>query len=187
MNPAAADRRGFTLVELLVVMVIIGILIGLVFPLAIKARAAADRHRAEVEVQALATALRAYLQDYNKAPSPTATQVTADMVTILTADPVKLTGSLLTTDNPRRRAFLKVSAISTNSAGAMVDPWETTYFWAVDRNFDNVINNSDGVSSMPGGISSLQGQSVAVWSLGPNQTVNGNKTSDTAYDDVTSW
>ncbi|MDD4736705.1 MAG: type II secretion system protein [Kiritimatiellae bacterium] len=63
-------KSGFTLVELLVVMGIIGILMALLFPAIGAARKAALKAQAQTEVRAIATAIEAYFNEYGKLPIP---------------------------------------------------------------------------------------------------------------------
>lgn len=67
-------QTGFTLVELLVVMGIIGILMALLFPAIGAARKAALKSQAQTEVRSIATAIEAYFNEYGKLPIPDAYQ-----------------------------------------------------------------------------------------------------------------
>ncbi|MCX7819606.1 MAG: type II secretion system GspH family protein [Kiritimatiellae bacterium] len=168
----------FTLIELLVVISIIAILAALVFPMLNRAQKAADFRRAEIEVQALHSALKAYLEEYSKWPVPNALEgdVSVQMVKVLTAHPDERER------NPRGRVFLKISGIATNSAGAMVDPWGNPYRFALDSDMNLSISDAhdpDGVYK------ALPGQNVAVWSRGPNG--KSDPKNSASYDDITSW
>jgi prepilin-type N-terminal cleavage/methylation domain-containing protein len=66
---ASAKRRGFSLMELLVVMVIIGLLVSMLFPVLMIARERGRRTKAETEVRALELAWRVYYQTYDRLPS----------------------------------------------------------------------------------------------------------------------
>jgi type II secretory pathway pseudopilin PulG len=57
------------LMELLVVMVIIGLLVSMLFPVLMLARERGRRTKAETEVRAIEIAWRAYYQTYDRLPS----------------------------------------------------------------------------------------------------------------------
>jgi len=61
-------NKGFTLLELVVVMLIIGVLASLLLPAMAKARRNAKLRQAESDVSALAHAIRAYHHEYGRWP-----------------------------------------------------------------------------------------------------------------------
>ena len=63
------QRRGFTLLELLVVISIIAILAGMVMPIFFSAKERAREAKAKVAVKALETAFKSYLDTYKVWPS----------------------------------------------------------------------------------------------------------------------
>lgn len=175
---SARERAAYTLIELLVVIGIIAILAALVFPAINRAQKAADFRRAEIEVQALYSAFKAYLEEYSKWPVENSLEgdVTIQIVKVLTAHPDEKAR------NPRGRVFLKISGISTNSAGLMVDPWGNPYRFALDSKMDRSISD---VHDPDGAYKALPGQNVAVWSRGPNGKSDPKNSAN--YDDITSW
>ncbi len=66
---AAGDQRGFTLIELMVVLVIIGLLAGLIGPRIVGRTDEARRTKTEVQVQNFITALQLYKIDNGTYPS----------------------------------------------------------------------------------------------------------------------
>jgi len=63
------DDRGFTLIELMVVMVILGILAGLIVPRIMDRPEEARRTKATIQIQAIDQALRLYKLDNGQYPS----------------------------------------------------------------------------------------------------------------------
>ena len=61
-------KKGFTLIEMLTVIAIIGILAGLIIPAATKARRDAAISKAKATISALETALSMYYTDYGVYP-----------------------------------------------------------------------------------------------------------------------
>ncbi len=171
-------RAGFTMIELLVVIGIIAVLAAMVFPMVQNALRAADLHRAEIEVNAIHSAIKGYLSEYSKWPVDGTFygEIPMKMVRTLSGVPDTLT------DNPRRRIFLSIGAYSTNSSGVMIDPYGNPYRFAVDEFMEGRIRD---VHDPDGVYTELPGQTIAVWSQGPNGK-SDTKTSS-QFDDVISW
>src|SRR5687768_3642116 len=63
-------RNGFTLVELLVVVAIIAILAGILYPVFSQARVKAQQTACAANVKQLGTAIQIYVQDYDETFPP---------------------------------------------------------------------------------------------------------------------
>ncbi|HUV58729.1 MAG TPA: type II secretion system major pseudopilin GspG [Desulfatiglandales bacterium] len=64
-----ADRRGFTLIEIMVVMVILGILAGLIIPRIMGRPEEARRTKARIQIESIETALKLYRLDNGSYPT----------------------------------------------------------------------------------------------------------------------
>jgi len=64
-----ADRRGFTLIEIMVVMVILGILGGLIIPRIMGRPEEARRTKARIQIESIETALKLYKLDNGLYPT----------------------------------------------------------------------------------------------------------------------
>ena len=69
MKKYVADSRGFTLIELMAVIIILGILAGLIIPRIMGRPEEARRVKARVQIQSLETALQMYKLDNGVYPS----------------------------------------------------------------------------------------------------------------------
>jgi prepilin-type N-terminal cleavage/methylation domain-containing protein len=64
-------RRGFTLIEMLVVVAIVVLLAGLLLPMVVRSYRVAERTRLRADLNTVATALDAYRADFGDYPRPT--------------------------------------------------------------------------------------------------------------------
>ncbi len=140
----APPLAGFTLIEVMAVIVIITILATLVFPVVRHAQRDAREKRAMMEVKTLELAIRSYRACYGQWPNQG--QAAAD--TVYVANNAAVIAAL--TSNPRREVFLQVqqSALSTHPAtlGSFLDPWLHPYVIVMDENDDRKVTfNAVGV------------------------------------------
>ncbi|MDB6033653.1 MAG: hypothetical protein JWM16_3991 [Verrucomicrobiales bacterium] len=68
------QQRGFTLIEMLVVIAIIAILAGLLIPAVITAKNKSKITKAKTEMEGLVTAIKAYESEYNRMPADKAAE-----------------------------------------------------------------------------------------------------------------
>ncbi len=143
--PALKSPRGFTMIELLVVVAIIGVLMSLLFPAVQGALDAAKKAQAKNDVVQIATAIVAYDTEYGRLPDSNSPQtVSGNVLGALTASNTNL--------NPRRIIFLEVlnykkgkGGLSSN--GIFVDPWSNSYYVALDGDYDNRVGVSTNGST----------------------------------------
>lgn len=125
-------HKGFTLIELLVVITIIIVLVGMLYAGVGAAMRAAKNHQAQTTVTALATAFRAYYQEYGTWPVANENEQSLD-----TPMCQMLMGSNLL-GNTRSIRFLESVTNSmpwTPNVGAA--PKSGNYYFKFDANGDN--------------------------------------------------
>ena len=140
--PRAA--RGFTLIELMIVMGVIIILVAMMFPVIIGARAKARNKQALTEAHNIVLALKGYRMEFGKWPNQTQA---ADDTTYFTNNHLVI--APLIGNNPRGKVFLAIQLLSTNISGGLtnltgqtdsitnlVDPWGVPYVIGLDENMD---------------------------------------------------
>lgn len=69
MKPGFMNQRGFTLIELMVVIVILGVLAGLIIPRIMGRPEEARRMKARIQIESIETALKLYKLDNGSYPS----------------------------------------------------------------------------------------------------------------------
>ena len=164
--PALKSPRGFTLIELMVVVAIIVILMGLLFPAVQGALDAAKKAQAKNDVTQIATAIVAFDTEYGRLPStnpaPEQLNFGAAPYNALIASNDSL--------NPRKILFLEVLSYKRGkggiSNGIFVDPWANSYYVGIDSDYDNQV----GVSTNGGTASnSTIMKKVGVWNSNSNK------------------
>src|SRR5437870_10170398 len=208
MNPTpnAEGRRAFTVIELLVVILIIGILIGFAFPAFQGVLERAKKVQAKNDLTQIVTAVNAFYTEYGKYPL-----VTADTIITTTSTPnnadlfytlraVALGANAGDVANPRKIVFISPPDVkdpanprsgigTTTGPGRYYDPWGTPYLVRIDGTYDNQLVNPYALNA---GATPLQ-IGVIAWSFGKDvqsQSVPGpaaNKKTGTNDDDVISW
>jgi len=185
---------GFTLIELLIVIGIIAILIGLLFPAFRGVQEQARRAQAKNDLTQIVTAVNAFYTEYGRYPTTATTDAAA---TYGPGGSTTENGGLFselratsTTLNTRQIVFMSPpdakdqnnprSGIKT-STGGYYDPWGSEYAVALDADYNNQVANP--YTSNAGATPNLQ-NGVIAWSLGKDR-VQG--TDFNASDDVISW
>ena len=128
------DERGFTLIELMVVIVILGILAGLIIPRIMGRPDEARRAKARMQIESLETALKLYKLDNGNYPT------TEQGLQALVEAP----GVGLSAKNWRQGGYLEKGKVPK-------DPWDNDFFYispGVHGDFDLTSLGADGE---PGG------------------------------------
>ena len=200
-----AAPRGFSLVELLVVISIVGLLAGLSAVGIPKAMDAAKKTKAKGDLTAIVSAVKAYKQEYGVWPAiePITTSTGGefgawygpskwaantglsrgkDLMMILSGQNIdpnagKGGGDWPRAMNPKQIRFLE----GAKSDGTFLDPWGTQYCVKMDVNETGSMEYGTGNS----GVENLKLSVIAV-SLGKNKN---QEDSDSAkgFDDIYSW
>jgi prepilin-type N-terminal cleavage/methylation domain-containing protein len=194
-NGLRSGQAGFTLVELLVVVTIIGLLVGLVSVAVPTAIESGMKAKAKGELTAIVAAVKAYKQEYGQWPvakskmdsvadeynswygPPTTISESKDLMRILSGDmTVQKEGQTM---NPKGVRFLE----GAKTDGTFQDPWENQYCVKMDT------NDSGGLEyyGSSGTQENIRVTVIAV-SLGKNKTQDDpDKKVTKTCDDVFSW
>ena len=194
-NGIRSGQAGFTLVELLVVISIIGMLAGLMSVAIPKAMEAGKKAKVKGELTAIVAAVKAYKQEYGQWPvaksqmdsvadeynswygPPTTESESKDLMRILSGDmTVQKDGQTM---NPKGVRFLE----GAKTDGTFQDPWENQYCVKMDT------NDSGGLEyyGSSGNQENIRITVIAI-SLGKNKTQdNPDINVAPKGDDVFSW
>ena len=203
MNRASRRAHAFTLVEMLVVISIIIILMGLLFPAFKGVQDQAKRTQAKNDLTQIVTAVGAYYTEYGKYPLLQSEQgqdttfgendpKTAVLMDVLRADGMGRDDPTGNNLNPRRIPFVSwpVAKDLTNPKsgigpdGQPYDPWGKTYIVRIDGNYDNSVSNP---YSQNAGFNPVAAGVIA-WSFGRDGKGGfGDRKSADSSDDVISW
>src|SRR5438477_9097154 len=193
---APTDENGFTLIELLIVIAIIVILMGLLFPAFKGVQDQAKRTQAKNDLTQIVTAVNAFYTEYGKYPTAATTDATATygpggsttenggLFTELRATTSALnTRQIVFISPPDAKDQTSPRSGIKSSTGGYYDPWGTEYAVAIDADYDNQITPNPYGNNNGAGTSPLR-QGVIAWSLGKDKTqAAAFKNSD----DVISW
>ena len=150
-----SSRAGFTLIEMLIVILIIAILVAVSLGVYQQARTTAWKERARDSARQIATAWNVYLMDNHAFPVATSFQG----VTGGNTEPTFQT--LATNMVPLHSAKVYLEQSADQSINGMKDKWGNPFCVRLDLNYDGKINS-------PYDNSTPINANVVVWSWGPN-------------------
>jgi prepilin-type N-terminal cleavage/methylation domain-containing protein len=193
--------NAFTLLELMVVIAIIVVLAGLLFPVAQSVLERAKKVQAKNDLTQIVIAVNAFYTEYGKYPLKDADQGSEKTFTTDNSNLIYTLEAIFSGDNsgdalnPRKIVFLQVQDAkdqtnprSGTKSGNWYDPWGAisgktesgTYHVRIDGDYNNQVANPYTSSA---GATNLQAGVIA-WSLGKD----GDQGTDfRASDDVISW
>ncbi len=152
--------KGFTLMELLVVIAVLGLLMGLLMPALSGARYSAHKARVRSEVKQIETAWKAYYQDYRSLPGGINDMDVGNGLDVLHG-----------TDKGNNQREIRYMEFDDRAlADGFRDKWGGVYRISLDDNSSGEVTTSTGTVM----------RAVAVWSVGRD----GEEGTE---DDITSW
>ena len=161
-------QRAFTLIEILVVISIIGVLAGLLFPAISSAIRSAQKAKATAEARNLSAAFQAFYTEFGYWPTNNQNCYNIATNTFLN------TRSINFYDFSTRKG-------SVDSTGNYLDPWRQPYRFRCDGDFSGANAGGGGVGYPFAGVTSYASRNVWVWSFGPAGGTCGTS-KDTAND-----
>ena len=172
--------KRFTLIEMLVVIAIIVILAGLVFPALGLARQNAKKSKANSECQSLKTAIIMYESEFSCWPGKPSGEGTP-----LSSGEYLSMCKMLTGGNGKKMMFYEVGMGYEESKG-ILDPWGNQYQVILDTDFDGKIANKGDVATIAG--KELRTR-VAVFSFGVDRKKDNTSLANLAKNKklVTAW
>jgi prepilin-type N-terminal cleavage/methylation domain-containing protein len=196
------NRSGFTLLELMVVIAIVVVLAGLLFPAVQSVLERAKKVQAKNDLTQIVTAVNAFYTEYGRYPLPSTVTTDSSATygpngsSVENGDLMKELRGTSTTINTRQIVFISPpdardqtnprSGTKTTTSG-YYDPWGTEYAIALDADYDNQITPNPYGNNNGAGASPLR-QGAIAWCLGKDKKLGNNGDGNfTNSDDVISW
>jgi type II secretory pathway pseudopilin PulG len=159
MTPRRQHAAGFSMVELLAVIMILWLLFGMVFAAKRAVRRAARSRQAATRCQILAQAIKEYRRDYGKWPG----QIQGEVDRLYGVELGSQTNVLAQlTNSPRQDVYVEFGADELSELGECLDPWGRPYLIALDENEDGRITVTNA------GVEEVNVR-VGVMSFGPDK------------------
>ena len=198
-NDTRLSQAGFTLVETLVVISIVGLLAGLVTVAVPRAMEAGKKAKAKGELTAVIAALKAYKQEYGQWPTASGDRREDEwfgggnygnpengrtLMKILSGSNIIVSG---VGQNPKSVTFFEGAKVSSGrrdaSGGELLDPWGTQYGFKVDTDESSSLEycNPQGPDRP-----NIQMTAIGV-SFGKNKSQEEIEMKDKTWDDIFSW
>ncbi len=178
--------KGFTLIEMLAVIAIIGILAGLLIPAASKARKEAAIRKAQVTISALETALSMYYTDYGAfPPSCTLSTTQANGNTYSATQPLSGTNLVGALSAPTKGGpymkFRNEDLIKDPSSSRLIlkDPWGRAYIYVSRSSLGSGVT---GIGPFWSNTTDVTKNTYNIYSFGPDgttETTGGTDVTDT--------
>lgn len=185
-------RCGFTLIEMLVVIAIMAILAGLLFPAISKGLLNAKRNKAAAECKSIAGAINLFFRDYGYMPTSKeqgyaenytkehddqtmSAEDSEEIIKILSGDRT-ITAYNGIVVNPKGKVYLDSDIIINK--GVYLDPWDNQYRIKLDLDYNHKIEFFSGDEKY--------NQRVIVFSMGRDGEMGNSQTSKQFKDNVSS-
>lgn len=178
-------KHGFTLLEMLVVISIIGILAALLLPAANSAREAARRATARDSAEQLVTAWKTYLLDHREFPDETFEGMDVDAVEILGTTTTVYNSSQVYMEfstNETENGFLDPWGQRVRARGG--SGWEDMVFQVAVDNGRGPHDSTDPYDGKVTPYGEVVNRSVVAWSRGKD---GKDETEADREDDVRTW
>ena len=177
--------KGFTLIEMLTVIIIIGVLAGLLIPASSKARRDAAVRKAQTTVAALETALSMYYTDYGVYPLSATSGGTQQngnaFVTISSGTNLVAALSATTKGGPYMK-FRTEDLLRSGLRYVLKDPWGRAYIYVCRSGYTGTTRGPYHPNFTPLTANDLNRNTYNIYSLGSDGMTYGG-----AAQDITDW